>query len=165
MFPYLAANFSLAVNPNPAITMYIILLYNPASTLSPNHVLPMNAAAHNKNDKNVITLLLLILSLVPSLNILFNQLIIISRKIIRLLTCLYTFASIGPECFLQSQVVENSILQKLLRKSKIMFLTLCFLKLMVVQDQELFFFLMLLLQVRFQSRLSQNRLVLIVLFA
>ena len=163
MFPYLAANFSLAVNPSPPITMYIRLLNNPASILVSNHVLAMNPAAHRQNDKNVIVRLLLTAP-VSSLNILLMAFIIISRKIIRLLTCLCTFASILPECFLQSQVAGNSILQMLLRKSKIMFLTLCFLKLMVVQDQELFFFLMLLLQVRFQSRLSQNRLVLIVLF-
>ena len=162
MFPYLAANFSLAVNPNPPITMYIRLLNKPASIFVSNHVLAMNPAAHKQNDRNVIVRLLLTAP-VSSLNILFNAFIITSRKIIRLLTCQCTFASTGLVYFLQSQVVENSILRMHLRKSKIVFQTLCILKLMVDQIQELFSFLMLLLisllKMGFQNRLRSPRVV------
>ena len=157
MFPYLAANFSLAVNPKPPITMYIRLLNKPASIFVSNHVLATNPAAHKQNDRNVIVRLLLTAP-VSSLNILLNAFIITSRKIIRLLTCQCTFASTWPVYFLQSRVVENSILQMRLRKSKIMFLTWCVLKLMVVVRRELFSFLTQLLQVRFQTRLCQRRL-------
>ena len=76
IFPYFGANFSLAVNPKPAITIYIKLLNRFISTLYPNHVLPINAAAHSRNVKNVITRLLLIIS-VLSLNICLTQIIII----------------------------------------------------------------------------------------
>ena len=122
MIPYLAANFSLAVNPRPPMTMYIILLNKPASIFVSNQVFEINPAAHKQNDKNVMVRLLLTAP-VSSLNMLLNAFMIISRKIILFLTCQCTFASTWPECFLQSQVVENSILQMLLRLSKIMFLT------------------------------------------
>ena len=157
MIPYLAANFSLAVNPSPPITMYMRLLNRPASIFVSNHVLAMNPAAHKQNDKNVMVRLLLTAP-VSSLNILLNAFIITSRKIIQLLTCQCTFASIWLECFLQSRVVENSIPQMHLRKSKIMFLTRYVLKLMVDRHRELFSFLTLLLQVRFQTRLRQSHL-------
>ena len=140
------------------MTMYMRLLNSPASIFVSNHVLLIKPAAHKQNDKNVIVRLLLIAP-VSSLNILLNAFIITSRKIILFLIGQCTFASTLSECFLQTRVGESSNLQMHLRKSKIMFLTLLFLKLMVDQIQELFSFLMLLLQVRFQSCLSQSRLV------
>ena len=110
MIPYLAANFSLAVNPNPPITMYMRLLNSPASTFVSNHVFEMNPAAHKQNDRNVMVRLLLTAP-VSSLNILLNAFIITSRKIILFLIGQYTFASTGLECFLQIRVAENSIPQ------------------------------------------------------
>ena len=136
--------------------MYIRLLNNPASIFVSNHVLAMNPAAHKQNDKNVIVRLLLTAP-VSSLNILLIAFIITSKRIILLSNDQYTFVSTWFEYFLQSRVVESSIPQMHLRKSKIMFLTWCVLKLMVVRRQALFFFLKLLLQVRFQSHLSQSR--------
>ena len=80
MIPYLAANFSLAVNPSPPMTMYMRLLNKPASIFVSNQVLLMNPAAHKQNDKNVMVRLLLTAP-VSSLNMLLNAFMIISRRI------------------------------------------------------------------------------------
>ena len=71
---YDLANFSDAVKPKPAITIYIIESNSLESTLYPQ-ILAINPPEHIKNDSIVTVLLLEMVPLTPSDNILVRKFI------------------------------------------------------------------------------------------